>query len=151
MINLKNRIQAEYGFTVMEVFIVATVLVIIASISFLSLRSFGPTFRLSGAARDLATDLRYVQELSVAQQKECGIIFVDLGKYRLVEYGTSTAEIESKNLPEGITFQEINFPDQKVAFNPYGAAKEAGSVVLKSQDKQKSIEVKPSGFVKITD
>ena len=60
---------------------------------------------------------------------------------------------KEKILPEEITTLTVaGFTNDEVRYNPYGAVKEAGTITLKNtKNDTKTILVKPSGFVEISD
>ena len=140
------------GFTLLEVLIVIAILGIMASISFAFFKTFSPALKLSSSTRDLATDLRYTQQLAVTEQVNYGVSFsLTTNEYRIIKYGATAQEILRKSLPDGISFQEIiGFANKEAIFNPYGAVQQAGDIFLiNTENKMKTIRVRPSGFVKI--
>jgi len=145
--------KSNKGFTLIEVSIVVLIMVIITGISWQAIRVLQPSLRLSSVSRDIVTDLRYAQQEAVTEQVDYGIrISSSTNEYQIVNYGTNQTILE-KTLPAGISFSEIiGFSEDEVVFNPYGAAKEAGSITLiNTKGETKTIEVRPSGFVKIED
>jgi len=154
--NLKSKIQT--GFTLIESLAVIAIIGVLVSISVLAFKLYQPTFQLSGETRDLVANLRYTQQLAVTEQINHAVCFFSLdggyeNKYEIIKYGecgVSTPQKE-KNL-EGIKIKQVNFSSPAIIFNPYGAVIESGTVVLENtKNKTKTIEVKPSGFVKISD
>lgn len=143
--------QNSNGFTLAEFLIVICIIGIISLIGIPAFRAYQPSLQLSGAVRDLVTDLRYAQQLAVTEQITYGIRFsTSTNQYQIIKIGTTEEILETKDLPEKVSFQEISFTDGKVKFNPYGAVKEAGSVTLINvKNVTTTIEVRPSGFVKI--
>lgn len=148
------RLQ-EGSFTLMELLIVIGIVIILASISIPALRNIRPSLQLSGTTRNLVTDLRYAQQLAVAEQVDHGVCFSTTteDKYQIIRHGTVTSTIKEVLLPKGINFQYISpLADNEVRFNPYGAAKEEATTTLSNtKNVTKTIKVSPSGFVKILD
>lgn len=140
----------------MELIIVVGIMIILISISISVFNGVWEKEKLSSVVRDIVTDIRYAQQLAITEQIYYGVRFISIqngqDKYELFKYSSSTVSeiIQSKNLPDGINFQSITFSNDLVFFNPYGAANEQGFVVLTSNASNTStIEVEPSGFVKI--
>ena len=144
------------GFTLTEILVTLGVLGILVAISLIALRTIRPDLQLSGATRELITDLRYVQQLTVTEQVEYSIRFYSTEKrYEIRKYGETTEILKTVSFPEEIIEVTINGlsnidSDKEARYNPYGAVKESGSILLKnSENKTKTIEVRPSGFVRL--
>jgi len=140
------------GFTLMELLVVISIVGIITGISWGTFRALRPSLQLGSAARDLTTDLRYVQQLAVTEQINYGVHFsTATDEYQIIRYGSTTEEILGKSLAKDIDFYQITgFKAGEVIFNPYGAVQETGTVSLtNTKGETKIIEVRPSGFVKI--
>lgn len=136
-----------------ELMIIMGIIAILALVSMPFLRAFSPSIQLSGTTRDLVADLRYAEQLSVTEQIEHGIRFSSsTDEYWLMKYSDPEMALQSKTLPEKISFLSIRgFTDDEVKFNPYGAARESGIIVLMGSDNATTaIDVRPSGFIKIS-
>jgi hypothetical protein len=106
---------------------------------------------LNAAARDLATDLHYAQQLAVTTQVSYQVIFhVALSDYD-IKNSESGEIIRTKTIKEPITILSvIGLLDDTVSFNATGAANASGTVTLIAPDnRQTSVEIKPSGYVKL--
>jgi prepilin-type N-terminal cleavage/methylation domain-containing protein len=136
--------------TVIEMLVAISIIAILASFIYINLENYQPTIDLNGASRQLITDLRYAQELAVAQQVKHGIqFFVNEKKYQLIKYGESETIIKEVRLPDTVSFHLVEgLSLNRVRFNSYGAVEESGKVVLINDNSlQKTIYIRPSGFV----
>lgn len=144
-----NRFKA---FTLIELLVVVAVIGAAAGISLVGFKALQPSVKLRSALQLLVVDLRYAEQLAVTEQLDYGVQFsTTTGEYRLLRHSTTTEEFLVKSLPEGISFHEITgFTDNEAVFNPYGAVRETGTVSLQnSKMETRTIEIRPSGFVKI--
>ena len=139
-------------FTLVEILVVLGIVGILSLIGIPAFKVFQPSLQLSGVMRDLATDLRYAEQLAITEQVEHGIIFLtETEQYQVVRYGDPDEILELKSLPQEVNFQSIvGLAGNKVIFNPYGAAKESGVITLvNTKNSTSGIDVRPSGFIKI--
>ncbi len=138
--------------TMIEMVVVFGVIGILATATIPAFRTFQPSLELSSAARDLATDLRYAQQLAVTEQTEHGIYFsTTTNEYQIIRFGAIEEILKTKELPDKVSFQRVaGFTDYRVKFNPYGAVQESGNIALiNTKNSTTTVEVRPSGFVKI--
>lgn len=141
----------QKGLSIIELAVIIGIIAILSLITISFFRVFSPNLLLSGATRDLVTDLRYAEQLSVTEQIEHGIRFSSsTNEYWLVKYDTTEIELQLKTLPEKVSFQSVSgFTNDEVKFNPYGAAREAGFIILENTNNATTlIDVRPSGFIK---
>jgi prepilin-type N-terminal cleavage/methylation domain-containing protein len=64
----------QRGFTLIEVVLVLVILLVIAAVAALNLSSFA-SIKVNGAARRLASDIRFAQQLAMSQQVRHGVVF----------------------------------------------------------------------------
>lgn len=97
--------------------------------------------------------MRYAQQLAVSQQINYGVYFYPSEKrYQVIKCSQPEELIKNIFLPSAISLRQVNFTDNKLIFNIYGAAVEAGSITIENNEYSTStVEVKPSGFIKKTD
>lgn len=149
---IKNHIlKSSKGFTFIELLIAISVIGILTLISVPTFRTIQPTLQLSGVSRELISDLRYAQQITVTEQVEyCVLFFPTDKKYQIIRCG-GTQPIKEKIFPDEIqTVTVSGFTNNEVRYNPYGAVKEAGTIILENtKNITKTILVRPSGFVKI--
>ncbi len=140
----------ENGFTLIEILTVIFIFSIIILISVSALKVFELDSLLIGVARDMTTDLRYVQQMAITEQiKYCLKLFLPEKKYQIKKCAEAQVFIE-KIIPAGIiSFSATGFTNNEIEFNPYGAAKESGTITLGSGSQTKIIDIRPSGFIKI--
>jgi len=144
------------GFTLTELLLVVFILGILILIGVPAFRNYQPGMHLSGALRELISDLRYAQQLAVTEQVDHGVrLLAGDDKYQIIEYAPEGEEIlQEKSFPSEVSFHQIDgLTDSQAVFNPYGAlTSEAGSVTLiNSRNETAAIDIRPSGFVKITE
>lgn len=146
---IKN-FKSQNGITLIELLLVIAIVTLIAGMSMPALRTYQSTLEVSSLGRDVASDLRYAQQESVTQQINHAVVFDDIDTYSIVKRGEPDEILETKNLSGGVEFSSINFTGNYAEFNPYGAVRESGSVVIEDDGgKTLTIEVKPSGFVEV--
>jgi len=144
------------GFTLVEILVVIAIIIIIIGISIPTFKTFQPTLQLNGAVRGLVSDLRYAQQLAVTEQFEyCLRFFPGNKKYELIKCQDPKAEEILKTVfLQNISSMVITGfnSDNEARYNPYGAVRENGTITLvNTEGKIKTVEVRPSGFIKITD
>jgi len=137
----------------MEILVIIGILGILTIMTIPALRTFQFGLQLNGVSRELISDLRYAQQLTVTEQVEYCVLFFSIDKkYQIIQCGESQP-IKEKILPNEIkSLTTAGFSNDEVRYNPYGAVKEAGSITLENtKNETKTILVRPSGFVKISD
>jgi len=145
--------QKNSGFTMVELLVVLAVMSLVAMIIFPLYRQLSPNIRLNSTTKDIASDLRYAQQLAVTQQVVYAVSFdVGANSYELINMNTSST-IKSITLDSQISIDSVTGLSATTAqFNVTGAAVESGIITLINLSNTTStIEIKPSGYVKITD
>lgn len=140
------------SFTIMELLVIIGIIGILALIGIPAFKAYQPTLQLSGAVRELVTDLRYAGQLAVTEQVNHGVRFsTSTNQYWIIRYGATEEILALTTLPSKVSFRQITgLTKDEVIFNPYGAAKETGQVTLENtKNSSTTIDIRPSGFVKI--
>ena len=136
----------------MEVTVVLVIIGIMLAIVIPNLPAVKRRIQLNESVRELISDLRYVQQLTITEQQNyCLKIFSGEKKYQTLRCQEEIV-IKEKFLPaEIISINATGFSDNKVEFNPYGAVKESGQIIFQAAGGLKTIDIKISGFVRTTD
>lgn len=142
--------RKENGMTLVEIMAWIAVTMILTTISIPFIRKFRPNFELDGSTRDLASDLRLAQQLSVAEQI---VYYIDLAtstrSYAIFKTGSSTP-IKTYILPTEVSYDEVTgLSNNRISFNSYGGVSQSGSITIKNSTRSKVINIKPSGYVEL--
>jgi type II secretory pathway pseudopilin PulG len=142
----------ENGFSLIQLLTVISIIALMALIAIPSLRQYGPNIKLKAEARQIVSDLRYAQQLTIAQQK-VHYVEIDIAsrRYTLAQENDPSNPLKTITLTEGISFQAVTgFDNNRVVFNSYGAVSQAGQIILiNEQENTHTINVKPSGYVQL--
>ncbi|MEK7067433.1 MAG: GspH/FimT family pseudopilin [Patescibacteria group bacterium] len=145
--------NSQIGFSLLQLLAVIGIIVIMSAIAIPTLRHYEPSIKLKAESRQLASDLRYAQQLTVTEQK---IYYLEIDligrRYLLVKQETPASPLKTVSLTEGISWQTVSgFDNNRIVFNSYGAVSQAGQIVLtNTQGDSYTINVKPSGYVQLT-
>lgn len=128
------------------------VIALLTTLSIPYLKKYQHNLKLNGEARNLASDLRYAQQLTVSEQT-VHLVKMDLvgDSYQILKIGTATTTIKSVTFDPEVSYQQITgLTDNQVIFNAYGGVTEAGQIILiNSGGVTGEINIKPSGYVEI--
>lgn len=144
--------QQQSGFTLAEMIIVITIISFVTTISLPFYRNLNFNISLSGQTKELASDLRQAQQLAVTEQINYQVIIdQEHNSYAIINTQT-LKKIKEKQLKYQITILAINgLINNTVEFNATGAAISPGNIILINPNlRQTIIEIKPSGYVKIS-
>jgi type II secretory pathway pseudopilin PulG len=72
---MRGKEKAEAGFTVLEAIIAAVIIAVVAAIAVPSFVSYIQRLKFEGAARSIASDLRYAQSLAVSRGQRYRLLF----------------------------------------------------------------------------
>lgn len=144
----------KLGFTLVEIMVVVGIIVLAALVSIPYFRDYQSHTKLTTDARALISDLRLAQQYTVSEQDTylIKLIVTNPQKYQLIKrIGQNDTLIRERNLSQGINWQNTGgFSNYEIIFTATGAVVQAGDVILNDDLNQTStIEVKPSGYVKL--
>jgi len=144
------------GQSFVEILLIIAIIIIIAGFGASAFRQYLIKNRLTGAAKEIVSDLRSMQQNTVTQQVVYGIEFIPPNTYFYIRYaedpynpGTLIKEQYAQRfLLYGITIDTISgFTDNIVVFNAGAGVSESGAITLTDGNLTVTIEVRPSGFV----
>lgn len=137
----------------MELLVVLGIIALLSTISIPYLRKYQPNLKLNAVARDLTTDLRYAQQLTVTEQK-VHLVSFDLAndKYHILKIDTATTTVKTVNLDSEVSFKQItDLTDDQVVFNFYGGVSQSGQIILTNTNNvDATINIKPSGYIQLS-
>jgi len=144
--------KKQNGFSLVELLVVLGIITLISTITVPLLRDYQKTVKLNNESRILATNIRLAQQLAISEQIIYNVLFLsDPDRYQIINSDTLNT-IKTVNFDKEISINEISgFTTDTIQFNATGAAIETGYIVLvNTRNSTSTIEVKPSGYVQIT-
>jgi Tfp pilus assembly protein FimT len=150
----KNNIfkKTAKGALLMSILVSVGVMALIVTLTIPYLRKYQPNLKLNGVARELTTDLRYAQQLTITEQIT-HIVELNIlnDSYKILKIGVATTTVKQNNFPPEVSFQQITgLTDDQVVFNSYGGVSESGEIILVNTSGATAIiNVKPSGYVEL--
>jgi len=147
----KRKQPGIAGFTLSEILVVIAIIAVTAAIAVPFYRTVTLNLDLSAAGRDLASDLRLAQQLSVTTQLDHRVVFAIAGNSYRIMNTSSSATIKYGAIKPPITILSITgLQSDTVTFNSTGAVTSTGTIILTNpNNRQAIIDIKPSGYVKI--
>lgn len=163
MISARGRRRGEAGFSILEAVVVLALMAIMLAAAF-----GGPSLianrRLVGAARDMATEMRWVEQRARAERRCWRLVFDLAGEDYDIEFlaggswsagggctgGAWTAYASGRPLARSIELVSTTFGSDTMTVTPFGNPN-AGTVVLQSPTgEQRQVVVNVLGRVVIT-
>ena len=141
----------KFGFSLTELLVVIAIIGIISLIGLPVYKSITPNIVLNSSVRDMASDLRYAQQLAVTEQKMYSVRFDILNNSYYVFQAESQNVIRSRVINSQVKINSITgLSSSTASFTVTGASIESGEIILANKNgKINIIEIKPSGYVKI--
>lgn len=135
------------GFTMIELIVTLAVLAILIGIAIPSYNSLMPRYRLSGAARQVATDLMKARMLAVKLSTNVTVAFNSSTASYTISGGSYSETFNIKSKYSGVELSSTVTP---VVFHPRGTLTNANpvTVTLTNSSGSKQVEVNIAGRVK---
>lgn len=150
---MKNKLKNS-GLSLVEILAIAGVAVLISLISVPAFIGYQKNSKLKNEARQLATNIRYAQQLAITTQNIYQVkIFPENEKRYQIKDEKNDTIIKDVHFDSEIRVSQIdNFIDQMIRFTATGGVVEAGNLYLVNTNNQTStLQIKPSGYVQIID
>jgi prepilin-type N-terminal cleavage/methylation domain-containing protein len=151
-----NRVRGEYGFTIVELVIVITILLVLAGVSVPAVQKAYADYLIKSQARILVSDLRKIRQLAIGQQVNFRIVFNPAANEYFIQKNENWIDPDTgatyawKQVGDTIRFkgslkiESITFTDNKVTFTPTGMVEAGGQVILEDyQGRRIRITVQP--------
>ncbi|MDA2928357.1 prepilin-type N-terminal cleavage/methylation domain-containing protein [Acidobacteria bacterium AH-259-O06] len=137
------KLQSNGGFTLLELTIVVTVVVVVAAMGVPSLRQSLAAYRLSASANLVAAELNAARTLAVSRAGECQVTLIDNNTIQITDPNTTPpnnldkAPRTAKDLDSQITFTDntvttLANPSSAIHFYGRGLTR-AGEIVLQNE------------------
>ncbi|MFH1522279.1 MAG: hypothetical protein ABIE43_00490 [Patescibacteria group bacterium] len=147
-----NLRKEQSGYSLFNLLVSIGVIVLLTTISIPYLRKYQPNLKLSATARDLVSDLRYAQQLTITEQIPHSVNFdINNGLYQIFKLDVATTTIKTVEFDSNINFQDITgLSGHRVIFNYYGGVSQAGEIFLvNTNNVTATVNIKPSGYIKL--
>jgi Tfp pilus assembly protein FimT len=141
------------GFTLIELSIILGIIMIISIFSLPLINSYQKTTKLKSEARILATNLRLTQQLAITEQIIYKLTLLpETKEYKIIKSSTD-AVIKTVRLDPEISISQITgLTGNSVSYIATGGTLETGTIILtNSLGHTSELEIKPSGYIQITD
>ena len=128
------------------------IVALLSTITIPYLRKYQPNLKLNAAARTMATDLRYAQQLTITEQK-VHLVSFDLAddKYDILKIDAATTTVKTVNLDYEVSIKQIaGLNNNQAVFNFYGGVSQPGQIILTNANNVDAvINIKPSGYIQL--
>lgn len=138
------------GLTIIELVVTVAILGSMVSLIAFFIQLGKPAMELYSSSKTLAQTLRTARNLAVTEQVAYGVVFnAANSSYDLVKIPAAT--VETHTLASSVIYKEdIPFTSDTVTFNSAGTASQEGTILLENETgSQKSVIIKPSGYVEV--
>lgn len=149
MRQLLRPLNQKPGFSLIEVLIVISVIIVLISISIPTINTYQKSLSLNNATTKLIGELRLAQQRAVSEQLKYSLLLDPASNsYSLINEDASST-IETIELPPDLQLTDLSgFLNNRATFNPIGAVDYEGQFNLQNDTGQNIlIQVKSSGYI----
>lgn len=147
-----DSLNDQHGMMLVNLIVSIGIIALLCAVSIPYLRKYQINLKLNATARDMTTDIRYAQQLTVTEQKTHIVVFDPANrKYQILKVDIATTTIKTVFLNNEVNFQGITgLAGNTIVFNYYGGVSQPGQVVLSNANNMTAdVNIKPSGYIQI--
>ncbi len=146
-----NRfLLSSRGFTLIEIIVIVALIALLSAVILPDFKSSLMDHKLNIAARQMAQNMRLVQQKAMSEGVPWRIVFHSSSNNYKINQGIKLWK--QVNLPDGVEFMYIGFSEKTLTFYPSGAAVPAGTVKLTNNNKSLYIIVSvATGRIRISE
>ena len=152
-----KRVSADIrGFSIAELMTVVSLIGILAAVGIPSFLSFQPSMRLNGAARELLGKLMWARASAVQNNNTSVVTFLTDHSFQVFNdsNGNGSADAdETLTVDLQTDYADVTFivsgSSSSPVFNGRGTASSDTTVTISNSSGSKTVEVRPTGSVKI--
>jgi prepilin-type N-terminal cleavage/methylation domain-containing protein len=138
--SIQKYIRSTWGFTLIEIMVVVSLLGLIAGLTIPSFAQYLQRQKVVGARNELMADIQYARSLAIARRQTFQIDF-EQTQYDIIIPGPNTI-IRTKTAPGGVQFNADTDPN----FYPWGLS-DACNVAVNSPLLTSNVTLLPNGTV----
>lgn len=136
----------------MNILVSIGIFALLSALTIPYLRKYQTGMKLNGVAKNLTSDLRLAQQLTITEQAT-HLVDMDMiaNSYSLLKITPATTTIKTVTLPSDVRFDDISAAlSDRVIFNSFGGVSQSGQITLaNTEDTTSIINVKPSGYIEL--
>lgn len=150
---MKSKIKKYKAFSLYEFLIVFFIIGLMAAITLPTIKNYSPSWKISTNSRLILNKLRQAQEEAVTTQDQHAVRIDPTANPPTIQVvnlsGTETV-ISTTTFDQGITLAlDVGITDNQVVFSADGGPSTSGNIVINYSDRSKTINISPSGVIKL--